>query len=354
MTLENLIVFIIMCSAAIGIFYLCYFLFRRWIEGKGYLQPLLLRKHLHHSGLLFLSSILLYLFVHLVQGIPNGLQNILSHAAKIFLIGSVGYFIYKISIISKLIILKTYNDKQYKDLTIRIVKTRLQLIYQLLNIIIATCVVGAILFTFDKVKELGGTVLASAGIATVVIGLAAQRSLSTIFTGIQIAMAQPIKIDDTVRIGDKVGNIADIKLTYVVVKTWDGKRIIVPINYFIENTIENWTHESPEIFGVVQIFTDYSVAVNELRDHFYNVLHKNKLWDKRSANFLVINSDTNSITIRAHMSAANPDDAFALECYIREELINFIKDKYPGALPQIRIKLEGNETLKFAAKNKFT
>jgi len=191
--------------------------------------------------------------------------------------------------------------------------------------------------TFDSIRQIGTTLLASAGVVGLVIGFAAQKSLGTLFAGLQIAIAQPIRIDDTVVVEEQFGTIGEITLTYVVINSWDGRRLVVPINYFLEHPFENWTRTSPEVVGKVKFYADYSLPVAEVREQFNKWLENEPLWDKRTSNFIVSNATENTIELRATMSARNSDDAFTLECRMREKLIGHIHNNFPQCLPQKRL-----------------
>jgi small-conductance mechanosensitive channel len=166
-----------------------------------------------------------------------------------------------------------------------------------------------------------------------------------LLAGVQIAISQPIKIGDIVIVEEQFGTIGEITLTYIVINTWDEKRLIVPINYFLEHPFQNWTRMSPEVIGQVKVYADYTLPVATVRQKFREWLESTPLWDKRSAGLQVTGANDKTIEIRATMSARNSSDSYDLECFIREHLITFIQENYPGALPTSRLHISnGAET----------
>ncbi|HYG51709.1 MAG TPA: mechanosensitive ion channel domain-containing protein [Flavobacteriales bacterium] len=326
-------------GSSLLLFYLLFYMLKTWSRKQKHYIPALVEKHFHLSGFLLVLSMA---FLSAWPGFKGSVQpyayGIVSHAAKIAQLAAFGYFIiHTVSFLFELLI-KYYEKKSYKDYTLRRAKTKFILIKRILHIVVIIVVTASIISTFEQARQLGTTLMASAGIAGIVIGFAAQKSLGTLFSGIQIAITQPIKLDDTVVVENQFGTIGEITLTYVVVNTWDGKRLIVPINYFLEKTFENWTRISPEIVAQVKVYSDYTLPVADVRKKVEEWLTDNPLWDKRRWNVLVTGSDDKTMTVRATMSAKDSDDAWDLECQIREKLITYIQENYPASLPVSRLR----------------
>jgi small-conductance mechanosensitive channel len=203
--------------------------------------------------------------------------------------------------------------------------------------------------TFEKVHQIGVSILAYAGIAGIIVGFAAQRSISTLIAGIQIAITQPIRIDDVVIVENEWGRIEEITLTYVVVRIWDQRRLIVPITFFIESPFQNWTRESAEILGTVFMYVDYRAPIDELRSELERIVAETSLWDKRVAKIQVTNTTDKAIELRALVSAENSSNAWELRCTVREKLISFLQQNYPECLPMVRVELEKDKS--FSTKN---
>jgi small-conductance mechanosensitive channel len=197
--------------------------------------------------------------------------------------------------------------------------------------------------TFDKVRYLGASILASAGIAGIIIGLAAQRSLGTILAGIQIAITQPIRLDDVVIVENEWGRVEEINLTYVVVRIWDLRRLVLPITYFIEKPFQNWTRISADLLGTVFIYMDHTIPVQKIREALHDILTQSGLWDGKVWGLQVTNATEKTLELRALMSAADSSQAWNLRCLVRERIVDFIHQHYPGSLPALRTHLSGFE-----------
>ena len=336
---EAIISSLVILISGVTIFYLMFFVLKQEVKKRKVYIITLLNKHIHLAGfLLFISiifTIVLQKFKEFILPIPY--QRI-SHLTEILLIISIGFFVIKVVEFMKDFILRFYERRDKKDYSFRSAKTKYQLLQRIASVVIVLCIMLAILTTFPQIRKIGGALLASAGVAGIVLGFAAQKSLGSLFAGIQIAISQPIKIDDTIVVENTFGTVGEITLTYVVINTWDEKRLIVPVNYFIEKPFENWTRNSPEVIGEVKVHADYTLPINVIRSAFEGWIEESTLWDKRKSALLITNADDKTIEVRATMSAKNSDDAFVLECYIREKLVTFIQEKYPQTLPSARIK----------------
>ena len=169
----------------------------------------------------------------------------------------------------------------------RRLQTRAQMLRRLLIFVIVVVGIGVVLMAFQPVRQIGTGLLASAGIAGVIAGLAAQKSLSTIIAGLQIAITQPMRIEDVVIVEGEWGTIEEITLTYVVIRVWDRRRLIVPINYFLEKPFQNWTRSSSDLMGAVFLYVDFLIPVEKVREETKRIVEASKLWDKRVFAFQV-------------------------------------------------------------------
>jgi small-conductance mechanosensitive channel len=185
--------------------------------------------------------------------------------------------------------------------------------------------------------------LTSAGVAGIIIGLAAQKSIANLLAGFQIAFTQPIRLDDVVIVEGEWGRIEEITLTYVVVRIWDQRRLVVPLQYFNEKSFQNWTRTTSELLGTVFIYTDYTMPVEALREELSRLLETNPKWDKRVGIIQVTDTTETTMQIRALMSARNAGDTFDLRCHVREGLITFIQQQFPEALPKTRVEMQSKE-----------
>jgi small-conductance mechanosensitive channel len=285
----------------------------------------------------------MHVFVPLLFGII--LLPMLSLHAYYQLVYRIVYISFSISfawLLIKLIYVFTdsilaKHDVDVKDnISQRRIVTQLQFIRRLLIILVVLISVSAILLNFESVRKFGTGILTSAGIAGIIIGFAAQRSLGNLLAGLQIAFSQPIRLDDVVIVENEWGRVEEITLTYVVIKLWDLRRLVVPLNYFIEKPFQNWTKTSADIIGSVNIFVDYNVPIDALRKKLDDLLISHPLWDGKTKVMQVIGASDKAIEIRALMSSRSAGESWDLRCYVREGLVKFIQKEHPEALPTFR------------------
>ncbi len=203
--------------------------------------------------------------------------------------------------------------------------------------------IAATLMVFPTVRQYGVSLLASAGAAALVVGLAARPVLSNLIAGIQIAITQPFRVEDAVVINGQWGWIEDITATYVVVRIWNWQRMVVPLAWLLENPFQNWTRESAELIGAVHWNVDYTVPVPKLRNKLIEIVHSTKLWSGKVVVLQVTHALPTTITLRALVSARNSGEAWDLRCYVREKMIDYLQAEYPGTLPKQRINIEPSD-----------
>jgi small-conductance mechanosensitive channel len=189
---------------------------------------------------------------------------------------------------------------------------------------------------FEPVRQLGASVLASAGVIGIIVGFAAQRTIANLFAGFQLALTQPIRIDDVVIVENEWGRIEEITLTYVVVRIWDLRRLIVPLSYFIERPFQNWTRAQADLLGTVFLYTDYTIPVDTVREELNRIVGQSKNWDGKVCGLQVTNATERTLELRALASAADSSRAWDLRCEIREKLVFFVQRHYPESLPRQR------------------
>jgi small-conductance mechanosensitive channel len=204
------------------------------------------------------------------------------------------------------------------------------------NTLLVMLTAGAALMTFESVRQYGVSLFASAGVAGIVAGFAARPVLSNLIAGIQIATAQPIRIDDQVVVENENGRVEEITSTYVVIRLWDWRRLIVPLTYFIEKPFQNWTRETTNLIGAVMFHVDYTAPVERIRAKVIEIVQASKLWDGDVLKLHVTDTTENSMELRVIASARSAGDTFDLRCEIREKLIDFLQREIPSALPRIR------------------
>lgn len=214
--------------------------------------------------------------------------------------------------------------------------TQVRILRRAIDTMIVLLAIGAGLMTFESVRQYGVSIFASAGAAGLVLGFAARPVLENLIAGIQIAVTQPIRIDDAVVIEGEWGWIEEIGATYVVIRIWDWRRLIVPLSYFIQNPFTNWTRESASIIGTVFLHADYSLPVDQLRAYLAELVKDIPLWDGKVAVIQVTEATARTIEIRALVSARTSPEAWDLRCEVREKLVAWIRDHHPESLPLVR------------------
>src|ERR1700731_1029548 len=222
------------------------------------------------------------------------------------------------------------------NLSARRIYTQVSVIRKIIVTGVVIIATGSILMLFDPVRQFGTSILASAGIAGVVLGFAAQKTLGNVLAGIQIALPQPLLIDDIVVVEGEFGQIEEITLTYVTVRTWDLRRLVLPITYFIEKPFQNWSRVSTELLGTVILYLDYQAPMGELRKELKRLVENNPKWDKRVCGLQVTDAKQSTIEVRALVSGTDPGKTFDLRCEVREGLIEFLRRDYPESLPRVR------------------
>ena len=231
-------------------------------------------------------------------------------------------------------------DKEGDPVKARTLRTQARVFQRVANVVVAIVTVSLMLLQFDVVRTLGLSLLASAGIAGVVLGIAAQRSIAGLLAGIQLSITQPIRIGDVVIVEGEWGTIEEINLTYVVVKVWDERRLVVPISRFLESSFQNWTRVSPELHGTVFLYADYRVPVDTVRAELDRILDGHAKWDGRAKGLVVTDATERTVQLRATVTAEDAGQLWALRCDVREKLVAFLRDHEGGRyLPRTRIDL---------------
>ncbi len=271
--------------------------------------------------------------------LPDEALGVFLHTLNLLIIISVTWLLVRIIHISRDIILSRYDVSAKDNLRARQVYTQIRVIERVITIIVLVFAVSFALMSFPVVRQMGVSFLASAGIIGIILGFAAQKTLGNLIAGIQIAIAQPIRLDDVVIVENEWGWIEEINLIYVVVKVWDLRRLVVPISYFIEHPFQNWTRCSADLLGTVFIYADYTVPVKDLREELTRILEKSPLWDKKVNVLQVTNATEKTIELRALMSAVDSPTAWNLRCEVREKLLDYLQKNYPQCLPRTRVEL---------------
>ncbi|TDK44166.1 mechanosensitive ion channel family protein [Algoriphagus formosus] len=274
----------------------------------------------------------------------TGLFSVLPHINTILIILGFTWCLLVLTGILKRIFLKQFDINQENNLRARKVYTQLNILQKIVNFIIIILGIGLILVSFEPIRKIGVGLFASAGVAGIIIGFSAQKAIGTLVAGIQIAFAQPFRLDDAVVVEGEWGWIEEVNLTYVVVRIWDQRRLVLPTTYFLEKPFQNWTRTSADIIGSVFIYTDYSVPFDALREELDRILENTPLWDKKVKVLQVTDAKERTVESRILVSAKNSPTAWDLRVHVREKMIEFLQKNYPAALPRTRVVLEENKS----------
>tara|TARA_B100000683_G_C12475900_1_gene549526 strand:- start:934 stop:1992 length:1059 start_codon:yes stop_codon:yes gene_type:complete len=237
-----------------------------------------------------------------------------------------------------------YDIETDDNLRARKVHTRVRVLQRIVVVLIWLGALAGILLQFERFRTVGTTMLASAGVLSVVLGISAQKTFGAIIAGIQVALSNPINLEDVVIVEGEWGRIEEITFTYVVVRVWDQRRLIVPVTYFLEKPFQNWTRKTAEIMGTVFLHVDYTTPIEPLREHLRQLCEEARpLWDGKTCGLQVTDSGSHDITVRALVSASNASKAWDLRCLVREGLIGFMQENYPECLPKRRLIMDQEE-----------
>jgi small-conductance mechanosensitive channel len=281
-----------------------------------------------------------------VLDLPSDWAWVTQRAFGILLIVSLAFLIIRGVHAVQNALLREHRLDVPDNYTARRIYTQISVIRKLIVAAVIVFGTAAILMMFDTVRQVGTSILASAGIAGIILGFAAQKTLGNLLAGVQIALSQPILIDDVVVVEGEFGRVEDITLTYVVVRTWDLRRLILPITYFIEKPFQNWSRKSDELLGTVFLYLDYQVPLGELRAELKRLVQGNPNWDGQVCGLQVTDTKENTIEVRALMSSVDASKGFDLRCQIREGLIEFLRSRYPQSLPRVRLTMQEGDELR--------
>jgi small-conductance mechanosensitive channel len=293
------------------------------------------------KGLRILVPVVGIIFALPILGLPPEYAGVLSKGTSIMLIAALALICFQAVGIGEKVVLTKYDISVANNLQARKVYTQVHVISKTIHFIIALFAVASVLMLFDEVRRFGTSILASAGVIGIVIGFAAQKTIANIFAGLQIALAQPIRLDDVVVVEGEWGRVEEISLTFVVICIWDERRLVVPLSYFIEKPFQNWTRVSAQLLGAIILSVDYSLPLDEFRQTLKTLIENHPLWDKRFWNLQVTDATERTMQIRVLVTAADSSKAWDLRCDLREKLISYLQKHHPKSLPQLRANIEG-------------
>ncbi|MFG2915197.1 mechanosensitive ion channel family protein [Kitasatospora sp. NPDC048298] len=258
------------------------------------------------------------------------------HLLLLLLIASLGWLTVRVVAAALEALLSRYETRVDDPARIQRVHTQISMLRRVVSALIVVVTVAVMLLTFSAMRTVGASLLASAGLIGIVAGIAAQSTLGNFFAGLQIAFSDTVRIGDTVVVDGQQGTVEEITLTYLVVRLWDYRRLVVPVSYFVNKPFENWTRRDPGLLAAVLLHLDHTTPVDELRTTLRARLDRHPLWDGAEWALQVTDTTPSTIVVRATMTARTPDDAAQLRFDIREQLIAHLRDEHPHALPRLR------------------
>lgn len=269
--------------------------------------------------------------------------GILSHAMSLIAIVGVGWLIIMVTDALGMAISAEWDISKEDNRRERSMLTKFRVMRRVWIGIIIICTVGAVLMTFPEIRSLGAGLLASAGVAGIVLGVALRPTLETFIASVQVALTEPINIDDVVIIENEWGRIEEIRPTYAVVRIWDDRRLIVPLVDFINKPFQNWTRSKSEITGAVTLKVDFRTPIDQVREQVKQFVENDENYDGRFWNVQITDADEKAMTLRVLCTAGDASKAWNLRCAVREKLIKWLQAEHPGSLPRLRAEMQGLE-----------
>ena len=317
--------------AALVLHYLAYSIFDRIEAG---LEGSLVKRS--RKPVRLLAALIAVLVVLPLVVLPEGIEEALRRAVGLGVVAAFGWLAVSSLGVMEDALTEGQSLAATDNLRARSIHTRVRVLRNAGAIIVTVITVAIMLMSFPSVRQLGVSMLASAGIIALVAGMAARPALANLIAGLQIALTQPIRLDDVVVIEGEWGRIEQITSSFVVVRIWDGRRLIVPLSYIVEHHVENWTWLTSDILATVLIYTDYTVPVDRVREELHTILKGTTMWDGQVWNLQVTDARDQTLELRALMSARNSSEAWDLRCHVREKLIEYLQRSHPEALPRMR------------------
>lgn len=268
------------------------------------------------------------------RGLTTGLLRDIN---AVLLVATLTWFLVRLVAAGRDTLIAAHPVESIDNLEARRIQTQTRVLARSAMALVILVGAGLALMTFPALQQLGTSLLAAGGLAGIAAGFAAKPIFSNLLAGLQIALAQPIRLDDVVIVQNEWGRIAEITGTYVVVKLWDQRQLILPLQWFIENPFQNWTRHSAELLAYVTLWLDYRAPVDAIRAQAIAICEAAPEWDGRLVEVQVVDASPQAMQLRVLMSAANADMAWHLRCRIREELIACIQREFPDCLPRLRI-----------------
>lgn len=290
--------------------------------------------------------LLAILIVAPLARLPRIVENPLRHIVGLGVIAALGWTVILLAEVMADVLISRYRVDVKDNLAARRIQTQVQMLRRIFAVAVLIVTAAIMLLTIPNVRAIGTSLLASAGLAGLVVGVAMKSTLGSLVAGIQLAITQPFRVDDAVIVENEWGWIEEITSTYVVVRIWDWRRMVLPLSYFIEKPFQNWTRTTSALIGSVHLFVDYTVSVDELRRELERIVRATDKWSGKVCVLQVVEAAEQAMQLRALADAPDAGTAWDLRCYIRENLIKFLQERHPESLPKMRAELHGVPEIK--------
>ncbi|MGB0767460.1 MAG: mechanosensitive ion channel family protein [Phycisphaeraceae bacterium] len=297
-------------------------------------------QRLNRPAVLTAVALSVYFAVYRANGLSDDSIQILAHAMSMVAIVGVGWLVLAITDAMGEVLSNEWDISKEDNRKERAMLTKFRVMRRVWIGVIVICTVGAVLMTFPSIRSLGAGLLASAGVAGIVLGIALRPTLETFIASVQVALTEPINIDDVVIVEGEWGRIEEIRPTYVVVHIWDDRRLIVPLTHFIQKPFQNWTRTKSQLLGNVTIKVDFRTPVDAVREQAGEIVKSCKDFDGRFWNVQISDADDKGMTLRVLCTAADASKAWDLRCEVREKLIGWLQKTYPDSLPRLRAEID--------------
>jgi small-conductance mechanosensitive channel len=335
-TLWTIVAAVGAAALALGVVHLMH----RIVVRLGRRSPLWaeLAHHVHRPTQLVLTLVAVQIAVR--HGPATGdWQSSVRHILWLTVIGACAWFVAALVLVLEDVALVRFRTDVPDNKHARRVHTQVVMLRRITVAIVVLLALGVMLTTFPQVRAIGASMLASAGLAGVVAALAAQSVLGNVFAGLQLAFSDAVRLDDVVVVEGEWGRVEELTLTYVVVQLWDDRRLILPPSYFTTKPFQNWTRSRAAVLGTVEIDVDWSVPVPQLRDELRRCMEASEQWDGRVSVLQVTDAIGGLVRLRALVSAVDAPTLWDLRCVVRENLVAWVRDRYPTALPRMRAEV---------------
>jgi small-conductance mechanosensitive channel len=317
---------------------------KRLAKRSGSVMDKSLVQHGSRPAKLILPLLALFLALP-ATSLPPELMEVVRHIIALGVIAAIAWLLIILIDVFEDVASDKYKIGVQDNLRARKIQTQIHVLRRTATVVACIVAFSVMLMTFPSIRQFGVSLFASAGIAGIIVGMAARPTLSNLLAGLQIALTEPIRLEDVVIVEGEWGWIEEITTTYVVVRIWDLRRLVVPISYFIEHPFQNWTRVTADLLGTVFLYTDYTVPVEEIRQELHRILKATDLWDGKVWGVQVTDATAHTMEVRALMSACDSSKAWDLRCLVREQMIAFLQEKYPQSLPRTRVEMEQKDTI---------